>query len=62
MILSFLSKHDEKRSKLMMLVFISLDEPMPGWFPKASKLGGIQNHDHESRKPAPLGTILKNAA
>ena len=45
----------------MKLALLALDEHMPGWRPKTSKLGGLFNHAHVSRKPAPLGSMLKNA-
>ena len=42
------------------MMLLSLDEHMPRWCPKASKLRGMPNHDHEPSKSVPLVTMLKN--
>ena len=44
----------------MVFLFLALDESISGWFPKTSKLGGLPNYIHESRKLLPLGIMLKN--
>ena len=45
----------------MTLTLLELEEPMPGWCPNASKLGGLPNCAHDPRKSEPLGVTLKNA-
>jgi len=41
---------------------VLVDESMVGRVPKESKLGGLPNYTYESRKPVPLGTMLKDAS
>ena len=50
------------KKMLMMLLFLVLDESMPGWYPKAFKLGGVSNCSREPTKLVPLGTMLKNVS
>ena len=62
MFLPYLDKHNERRTQSMTLMLLALDEQMSRLFPKTSKLGGLLNHAHKPRKPAPLGIMLKNEA
>ncbi|KAL7554128.1 hypothetical protein ACHAWF_017536 [Thalassiosira exigua] len=59
--LPFVNGYNEKRTELMRVIYLMLDESMSGWRPKTSKTGGLPNISHEPRKPVPLGTMVRNA-
>ena len=42
----------------MTLTLLELEEPMPGWCPNASKLGGLPNCAHDPRKLVPLSKMI----
>ena len=46
----------------MKIMLLTLEESMPGWHPKTTKLRGSPNHALELRKTEPLVTILMNGA
>jgi Transposase IS4 len=56
-----LDNFNDKRTKLLKVICLVLDESMSGWRPKTSKRGGLPNITFEPRKPVPLGTMLRNA-
>jgi hypothetical protein len=55
-----LASCNKRRRKLTKTLFLILDESIPGWRPKPSKLGGLPNFTFEPQKPVPLGTMFKN--
>ena len=57
----FVKDFNEKRTEILRVLYLMLDESMSGWLPKTSKTGGLPNISHEPRKPVPLGTMLRNA-
>ena len=49
------------RGNLITLMFLMLDKSMSGYYPKISKLGGLPNYTHKTRKQVALGKMLKNS-
>ena len=62
LIMPFMDEYNAKRTEMLHVLYLILDESMSGWRPKTSKTGGLPNISHEPRKPVPLGTMLRNAA
>ena len=60
--LPFVGEWNEKRNKLLQVLFLILDESMFGWRPKTSATGGLPNITNEPRKPVDLGTMACNGA
>ena len=59
-ILPFLDEYNDKRRKLLRVLFLLCDETMSGYCPKTSKTRDLPNLSHEPRKPVSLGTMLRN--
>ena len=57
----FVGEYNTKRTNLLHVVYLILDETMSGWRPKTSATGGLPNITFEPRKPVDLGTMFKNA-
>ncbi|KAL7549478.1 hypothetical protein ACHAWF_012745 [Thalassiosira exigua] len=57
---TFVDEYNEKRTTLLRVIYLMLDETMSGWRPKTSKTGGFPHITHEPRKPVSLGTMLRN--
>ncbi|KAL7537556.1 hypothetical protein ACHAWF_005802 [Thalassiosira exigua] len=57
---SFVKEYNNKRTALLIVVYLMLAETMAGWRPKTSNTGGLPNITHEPRKPVSLGTMLRN--
>jgi len=57
----FMKEYNKKRTRILRVIYLMLDEAMSGWRPKTSKTGGLPNISHEPRKPVSLGTMLRNA-
>jgi hypothetical protein len=56
----FIEAFNQKRRKLLNVVYMLMDESMSAWWPKTSATGGLPNVTYEPRKPKPLGTMFKN--
>ena len=57
----FVKEYNSLRTKSIRVIYLMLDKSMSGWRPKTSKRGGLPHISHESRKPVPLGTMIRNA-